>query len=199
MDIASLLTPDVFAFVLMPILIFLARICDVSIGTVRIIFISRGKRLLAPLLGFFEVLIWLLAIGQIMNNYSNPISYISYSAGFAAGTFIGMLLEEKLAMGVLLIRIITKKDHTELMKVLKSAEYEVTSSVAEDAYGKVNIIYTVIKRGYLKDAASLINTFDSKAYYSIEDLRTVSKSFPIKKHSRKKFNNLFRRFHRKGK
>ena len=88
-----------FAWVVLPILIFLARICDVSLGTVRLIFVSRGFKYLAPVIGFFEVLIWILAMTQIMQNLTNPICYLGYAGGFATGNYIGILIAEKLSLG----------------------------------------------------------------------------------------------------
>ena len=90
---------EIFTFIILPILIFIARVCDVSIGTMRIIFISRGAKILAPLLGFFEILIWLVAIGKVMQNLDNIACYVAYAGGFATGNFVGIRIEEKLAMG----------------------------------------------------------------------------------------------------
>src|SRR3989338_8300095 len=95
-----ILDSPVFQYVVIPLLIFLARVCDVSVGTVRLILLYRGRRVLAPLLGFFEVLIWLLAVRQIMFNLTNPVVFISFAAGFAAGNYVGIILEEKLAVGL---------------------------------------------------------------------------------------------------
>ena len=92
--------PDVFHWVIVPILIFLARICDVSIGTLRMMFLMSGRRQTATLLGFFESLIWLIAISQILQNVTHPISYIAYAAGFATGIFVGMMIEERLAVAL---------------------------------------------------------------------------------------------------
>ncbi|GAE87820.1 hypothetical protein JCM21531_1220 [Acetivibrio straminisolvens JCM 21531] len=80
-------------------LIFFSRIIDVTIGTIRIIFVSRGKKYLAPVLGFFEVLVWIVAISQVMQNLNNFACYFAYAAGFATGTFVGIIIEEKLAIG----------------------------------------------------------------------------------------------------
>src|SRR5512136_1974751 len=110
---------DLFAWVILPLLIFFARICDVSLGTIRVIFISKGIKYIAPIIGFFEVIIWLLAIGQVMNNLTNVVAYIAYGAGFASGTFIGMLIEEKISLGLTSVRIITKKDPAELIQYLR--------------------------------------------------------------------------------
>jgi len=121
MEDTILLNSAFYAWLILPLLIFLARVADVSIGTIRLIFISRGLKYLAPLVGFFEILIWLLAIGQIMKNLSNPACYIAYAGGFAMGNFVGMWIAERLSLGVVLIRVVTKKDATELVECLKSA------------------------------------------------------------------------------
>ena len=99
-----------YTWIILPLLIFAARVIDVSMGTVRVIFISRGFKYLAPIVGFFEILTWLLAIGQIMKNLSNPLCYIAYAGGFAMGNYVGMCIADKLSLGVVLIRIVTRKD-----------------------------------------------------------------------------------------
>ena len=95
-----------FTFVVLPALIFIARVCDVTIGTLRIISVSRGYKFLAPVFGFFEVLIWIVVIGKVMQNLGNVFCYIGYAGGFATGNLVGIIIEERLAMGILLIRII---------------------------------------------------------------------------------------------
>ncbi|NLI23307.1 MAG: hypothetical protein GX419_01195, partial [Bacteroidales bacterium] len=86
---SAFLQSDWFNYLILPFLIFLARICDVSIGTLRIIFVAKGNKLVAPFLGFFEVLIWILAITRIIQNLDNPFCYLGYAAGFATGNYIG--------------------------------------------------------------------------------------------------------------
>ena len=93
----SFLSTPIFQYVLLPLLIFCARVCDVSISTIRLILLYRGRRVLAPVLGFIEVLIWLLAMRQIMSNLTNPFIYIGFAGGFAMGNYVGIILEEKLA------------------------------------------------------------------------------------------------------
>ncbi|HUX53502.1 MAG TPA: DUF2179 domain-containing protein [Williamwhitmania sp.] len=164
---------NLFVYLLLPLIIFFARICDVTIGTMRIILVSKGQRNIAPFLGFFEVFIWILAIGQIMSHLNNFFCYIGYAAGFATGNYIGMLVEEKVAMGTLLIRIITPKDATELLENLHTLGYGATSFDATGRDGKVNIIYTIVNRTQLKRVEEVIMTFNPHAFYSIEDLRSV--------------------------
>jgi uncharacterized protein YebE (UPF0316 family) len=189
-----------FTFVLLPLLIFVARVCDVTLGTIRIIFVSRGQKILAPLVGFVEILIWLTAIGKIMQNLGNVYCYLAYAAGFAAGNFVGIYIEEKLAMGVFLIRIITKKQAAQLIAGLNSEGYGATSIAAEGSTGQVAVVYSVIKRGDVDRVVEIIKQFNPKAFYSIEDVRFVSRGvFPLRSTlPEKHFLGLFRRF-RKGK
>ena len=109
--------------VVLPLLIFFFRICDVSLGTIRVIFIAKGLTYIAPVIGFFEVIIYLVAIGQVMNNLTNVALYIAYGAGFAAGTFIGMKVEEKLSIGTLVVRIITPEDPGDLVSYLRQRSF----------------------------------------------------------------------------
>jgi uncharacterized protein YebE (UPF0316 family) len=171
---------DTFTFVVLPLLIFFARVCDVTIGTIRIIFVSRGHKFLAPLIGFFEILIWLVAIGKIFENLNNITCYIAYAGGFAAGNFVGIYIEERLAMGTLVIRVITRKGASELITGLRSAGYGATSIAAQGGSGTVSVIYSVIKRSDLNDVVAIIKKFNPKAFYSIEDVRFVSEGvFPL--------------------
>ncbi len=171
---------DAFTYIVLPALIFLARVCDVTIGTIRIIFVSRGHKFLAPLIGFFEILIWLVAIGKIFENLNNISCYIAYAGGFAAGNFVGIYIEERLAMGTFVIRVITRKDASGLIRGLRSAGYGATSITAQGGSGAVFVIYSVIKRSNLDDVVAIIKKFNPKAFYSIEDVRFVSEGvFPL--------------------
>ena len=191
--------PNVFNYVVMPLLIFLARISDVSIGTIRIISIGKGNKALAVLLGFFEVLIWLVAIRTIMVNSTNVFYYVAYAGGFAAGTFVGMFIEQKLAIGVILIRIVTKKSASNLIKFLKSVGYSVTSLDAQSAKGRVHVIYAVVKRHRVKEVVGIINQFNPKAFYSMADVRIVRDGDVPIIPRRKKIRTALVRWHRKGK
>lgn len=198
MDYGAFLNSELFGLVILPLLIFLSRIIDVSIGTIRIIFVARGMKLFAPLLGFFEVLIWLLAIGQIMNNLTHLINYIAYAAGFAAGNYIGIIIEEKLAVGLVSIRIITNKDATECINFLKCENFGVTNIAARGVNGEVNLIFSIVKRKDLKKAVEIIKKFNPKAFIAIEDIRSVNEGvFPPEKSEKNYLNTL--KFSRKGK
>ena len=184
----------IYAWFILPALIFIARVADVSIGTVRVIFIAGGMKYLAPVVGFFEILIWLLAIGQIMKNLSNPVCYIAYAGGFAMGNFVGIWIAEKLSLGVVLLRVVTKSDAVELVQSLNSAGHGVTSVDGQGANGKVKVIFTIVPRREVEGVVGLIKKFNPKAFYSIEEVGFVEKGiFPAKKNWRiNGFKNLFR-------
>ena len=143
-----------------------------SLGTIRVIFISKGYKFLAPLLGFFEVLIWLLAIQQVLGNLTNIFTYIGYALGFASGTYVGIVLEEKLSVGKVLIRIIATKDAKKMLKQLKDSKYVFTSMGADGQDGKVKLILSIIKRKSIHKIVKIIKECDEDAYYSIEDVRS---------------------------
>ncbi len=159
---------------LLPIIIFLSRIVDVSLGTLRIIFVNRGMRYIAPVIGFFEVLIWLIVIGQIMQRISSPINYISYAAGFAAGNYIGILLESKLAVGLTMLRIITRTRAKELIVSLREMGYRVTHVPAEANSGKVQVIFLPTRRKEIPKLINIVQAYNPNALYTIEDMRSVS-------------------------
>jgi len=182
MNPETIVGSEIFKWIILPLLILLARVLDVSLATMRIFFISRELKYLAPIIGFFEVLIWLLSIRVIMQNLNNVACYIAYGAGFAMGTFIGLQIEKGLAIGSLIIRIITQKNATELIDYLRSKGYGATSVDAQGVKGKVHVIYLIIKRKDFENIAKTIKKFNPKAFYTTEDVRIVSEGiFPMKK------------------
>jgi uncharacterized protein YebE (UPF0316 family) len=189
-----------FSYGIMPLLIFLARICDVSIGTMRIIFVSKGKKNIAPILGFFEVLIWIIAISKIMQNLDNYVNYIAYAAGFATGNLIGMIIEEKLAVGIQMIRIFTHQNGLDLVRNLNESGYGATSVEAHGAKEKVHLIYTIVQRNELKNVLEIIDRFNPKAFYTIEDVKAANEGIfpPRKQNTVFPFSNILREW-RKGK
>ncbi len=182
MDYGWFFNSSFYAWFILPFLIFLARIADVSIGTMRLIFVSRGFKYLAPLVGFFEVLIWLLAIGQIMKNLSNPACYIGYAGGFAMGNYVGLWIAEKLSLGVVMVRVITKMDAMPLVEHLQSKDYGVTSIDGHGTSGEVKVVFTIVPRREVPSVVDSIKRFNPQAFYSIEEVGFVEKGvFPGKK------------------
>lgn len=173
---------ETFSLIIIPILIFIAKIADVTFGTVRIILVSRGRKFIASIFGFFEIIIWLFAIIQIMQHLTNIVYYLAYAFGFAAGTFVGILVEEKMAIGTVVIRIITKKDASELVEHFRTIGYGVTSFDGQGATGPVKLIYMTIERKDIEDIVEIIKEFNPKAFFSIEEVRMENAGiFPLRR------------------
>lgn len=170
---AAFLNSDLFKFVVLPLVIFSTRICDVTLDTLRIIYVSRGLKFLAASIGFIEVLIWLFAITQIFKNLTNPLYYVAYAGGFAMGNFVGIFIEERMAIGTVVIRIITQKDTAELIELLKNTGYGITHVDAEGAQGPVKIIFSIVKRRDIDHVLDIIQMNNPQAFYTIEDVRLV--------------------------
>lgn len=168
----------VFTWVVLPLLIFCARIGDVSISTIRMIFVFNGKRSIAPVLGFFESLIWLLAIGQIMQHLSNAACYVAYAGGFAMGTFVGMAIEERLAVGFVVVRVVTRRPAEQLVTALREKNYRFTIVEGMGNKGRVNLVFGVIRRTDIQHFLAIVQQYNPQAFYSIENVRSVSEPLP---------------------
>jgi uncharacterized protein YebE (UPF0316 family) len=171
---------DWYAWVVLPLIIFFARVCDVTLGTIRIIFISRGMRKYAPFLGFFEVLIWIVVIGQLVQHLSSVTAYIGYAAGFATGNFFGMWLENRLAIGTYMLRIMASEDTSELLKKIHAAGFGVTQVDGYGSIGPVKLVYTVVQRKHVNLVSSIIHEYVPNAFITIEEIRSAEKGiFPV--------------------
>jgi uncharacterized protein YebE (UPF0316 family) len=158
----------------LPVLVFLAETSVVTLSTVRTIFIARGWKRLAPLLGFFEVTIWLFAIGQVMQHLTRWDCYLAFAGGFALGNYLGVLVEQKLALGTVSVQVPTRKDGSNLVGDLRSAGYGVTSLEAEGVSGPVRVIFTVVPRKDLTAVLDLVKRFDPQAFYSVSDVQSAA-------------------------
>ncbi|MEQ1584255.1 MAG: DUF5698 domain-containing protein [Cyclobacteriaceae bacterium] len=169
-------SPDLFSFLILPLLIFLARICDVSINTIRIIYMLGGRRLTATLLGFFEAFIWLLVIREIFKHLDNWLCYVAYPAGFACGIFVGMIIEERIAYGKVIVRIITRKDVTQLIQYLNTQHFRFTRVNAEGPDGHETLVFTVLERERLDDLLNKLKELIPTAFYTIEKVKAAAES-----------------------
>lgn len=165
---------ELFSYVLLPFLIFLARIFDVSINTIRIIYVLGGRRLTATLLGFFESFVWLMAIRQIFQHLDNWVCYIAYPAGFAMGIYIGMIIEERIAYGKVIVRIITRKDINPLKNFLNQVQHRYTILKAEGPDGEENVIFAVLERERLEELTSTLKEILPSAFYTVEKVNRAS-------------------------
>jgi len=164
---------------LLPFVIFFGRIMDVTLGTLRIIFVSKGQKYLAPIMGFFEVFIWILIISQIFTRAHDMIAYLSYAAGYATGNYVGIIIEGRIAYGILVCRIYTNKEPATLVSMLREHGYGATTMEGMGSQQKVYIIEAVVERKALKEIDHFIATFDQNTFYTAEDVRVRQKGiFP---------------------
>lgn len=161
-----------YMWVGLPILIFLARVCDVTLGTLRIIFLSRGKQKIAPILGFFEVLIWIAIIGQLVQNIKSVPAYFGYAAGFAAGNYLGLWLEKKLALGTFIVRTIVSNGDDLMEREIHDAGFGVTRVDGVGSSGPVKIVYTIVRQSNIDQVLEIIHKYHAQAFVSIEEVRS---------------------------
>ncbi len=150
-----------------PVLIFFARICDVSIGTVRTILMISGRPWISAGLGFVEVIIWVLAVGGTITYLSNPFALLGYATGFATGVLVGVLLESRLALGHRIVRAISIDPKKDLSGLLRSKGFIVTRVDGHGRNGPVEIAFMVIKRRQLHVLTAAIAEADPSAFVTI--------------------------------
>jgi len=170
-----IVSPELYAWVILPLLIFLARVCDVTMETVRIVFISKGIRLLAAVIAFFEIVIWLLAVEVVMNDLSNIANFLAFALGFAMGTYVGLVVEEKLSLGMVILRIVAPEESRDvIVSSLQEENHGVTCIEAEGSRGSVTMILSLVNRSEISHITCRIDQINPKAFFSIEDVRYVN-------------------------
>jgi uncharacterized protein YebE (UPF0316 family) len=179
---------EFYDWILLPLLIFLARICDQSIGTLRVVFVSKGHKNIAPILGFFETLIWILVVRQIITDISNPLCFVAYAAGFATGNYIGLIIEEKLSIGNVIVRVILPNEDPVLTEAFRQNNFGFTLVDGEGRNGKVKIIFVVLNRVNLPKFLTILNDISPNAFYSIEDVKQVKEGIFPRSGKRRFFN-----------
>jgi uncharacterized protein YebE (UPF0316 family) len=174
---SNVLNNEVFLYVIIPILIFFARIVDQTIGILRILFATKGLKYLVLLAGFFESIIWLLAISQIMKHLDNIYCYIAFASGFAVGNFTGIYIEQRLSIGNVIIRVVFQKDSSTTIKLLKRLNFRITILDAVGMEGDVKMIFATIRRNNLKLFLRILNKNNPTAFYTVEDVKMVKEGY----------------------
>lgn len=162
-----------FTWIVVPALILCARVADQTMGTLRVVFVSKGFKFLAPAVGFFESIIWLVAVSQILRHVNNPASYLAYGGGFAIGSFIGMTIEEKISLGRVIVRVIPHRSADRLIEEIRTRKFGLTYVDAHGSKGPVKMIFSVIERKEVGELVALINQWNPNAFYSIEEVKLV--------------------------
>ena len=150
------------------LLIFCLRICDVSIGTVRVIYTIRGNRVASAVLGFLESLIWIFAISRAMAYVNNPASMVAWASGFAAGTVLGITLERWIATGHIIMRVISLEKAEQLRDTLREASVGVTALNADGRGGARLVLFCVAPRRRGRDMIKTVQAIDPDAFITID-------------------------------
>lgn len=181
---------DFYAYIILPLLIFCARVFDQSLGIIRIILATKGLTLPAFIFGFFESFVWLLAMGQIMTKIDNLFYYFVFAAGFATGNVFGIYLEKKLSIGYVVIRVIFQKDSNISINNLKELGFRITQVDAMGMEQPVKMIFSTVKRNQINSFIEIINKNNPNAFYTIEDIKKVNEGYLVE---RKRKLNSFNR------
>ncbi len=180
MDISQLaqyFDQEVFMYVVLPLLIFIARVIDQSIGILRIIFATKGMSYLALFAGFFESFIWLIAVSQIINHLDNIFTYLAFAGGFSFGNFLGIFIEKKLLIGNVMIRVVFQKDSEKSINLLKENGFRLTVVDAQGMENPVKMLFSTMPRKQIKSFIDMLNINNPNAFYTIEDVRVVREGF----------------------
>lgn len=156
------------------LLIFGLRLVDVSLGTVRIILLSRRMRVLPALIGFVEVFTWLVAATVVFSNLNDLRRMLAYAAGFAVGTLLGTLLEARLAMGDTLMRVVSPVASPQVDDDLREAGFGVTVINADGRDGEVRLAFSIIPRRRRKEALRIVHGLSPQAFVTMQDVETVT-------------------------
>lgn len=173
--------PALITAILGGALIFCLRLTDVTLGTLRILMTVRGQKLFAALIGFVEVTIFVVAISQVVRNANNFWNVVGYSGGFAAGTLVGMTIEERLALGYTVIRIICSDVSSRVAEALRAAGYGVTEMGGQGMRGPVGILEVVVRRADVPTVLQIVDHADRKSFITVEETRRVYRGWRLGK------------------
>lgn len=152
-----------------PIVIFLLRIVDVTLDTMRVLFMVRGRRLPAGILGFLMALVWIIAVGNAMKHLDSVWHVLGYAAGYGTGTMVGITIENVVAFGLVQLRIVSKHGGVEIAEGLRERGYGVTEFSGFGRDSAVEIVQSVVQRAHLDEALAIIDRFDDTAFVTVED------------------------------
>lgn len=158
-------------------LIFALRVTDMTLDTLRVLFVMRGQKLLAWILGFFQATVFVIAITSVLRNLTNPLNLICYAAGFATGVVVGMTIEERIAIGHRHMRIISSRRGSAIAEKLRSEGYAVTEVPARGKDGMVTMLNCSVLRKNIERLREMVNEVDPEAFITSEDIRPVRRGF----------------------
>jgi uncharacterized protein YebE (UPF0316 family) len=158
-------------------LIFALRVSDMTLDTLRVLVVMRGRKGIAWVLGFCQALIFVIAISTVLSNLDNPLNILGYAAGFATGNVVGMLIEERLAIGHIQLSIISPRRGAALAERLRAEGYAITEISARGKDGVVTLLSCSVLRKNVAKVQQLVNEVDDSAFITAEDVRSVRRGF----------------------
>lgn len=162
---------------LMPFVIFVLRVADMSLDTLRVLFVIRGRRSLAWLLGFFQSALWVVAITSVLSNLDNLWNVVGYASGFATGNVVGMTIEEHLAIGHGHMRIISSRRGNAIAEAIRRSGYAATEIAGRGKDGTVSVINCSVRRRDIQDLRKQVHAIDPEAFLTIEEIRPLHRGF----------------------
>ncbi len=161
------------------LLIFFARLTDVSIGTVRHLCVIRGRRKTAGMLGFVEASIWVLATSSVFAHLGNVFNVFAFAGGFACGNMLGMWIEEQLAIGVRTVRLISRDSSREIVEALREADFKVTTVEGRGAFGPVEIALVIVARKSVEGVIEIARRIDEHVVVTVDETHSTAASIGV--------------------
>ena len=158
-------------------LIFVLRVCDMSLDTLRVLFVMRGRKAVAWVLGFFQASIFVMAIGSVLSHLDNPLNILGYAAGFATGNVVGMLIEGQLAVGHVQFSIVSSRLGAAIADRMRSEGFAITEIPARGKDGVVTLLSCSVLRKKVALVRQIVNEVDESAFITAEDVRPVRRGF----------------------
>lgn len=162
---------------MIPVVIFFLRVTDMSLDTLRVLFVVRGRKWLAWILGFFQSGLWVVAITTVLSNLDNLWNLVGYAGGFATGNVVGMAIEERLAIGHGHMRIISSTRGQAIAEKIRDAGYAATELAGHGKDGTVSIISSSVRRRDIDRVRREVNQIDSNAFVTVEEIRPLHRGF----------------------
>lgn len=163
--------------ILNAVTIFLLRIVNMSVSTMSIITVIRGRRRLAMIFVFFEALIWAVVIAGVIDGLNNFLYMFAYAAGFSAGNYVGLMLEARFITSYVNATVTTSNGGHELAVALRLRGFGVTETVAEDGSGRVTMLNSVILRSNLPRFMEVVSALNPEAFVSVDNVRSVHRGW----------------------
>ena len=163
--------------VLAGLFVFAMRVTDMSLDTLRMLFVMRGQRLLAGALGSVQAAIFILAVGAALRGPLNVWTVAGYAGGFGVGVILGMIVEERLAFGYVMFRVYSSTSGIEIARALRNAGHAVTDFVARGRDGRITVVNSVIARKDAPAVRAIIDGIDPQAYVTVDDVRRLRRGY----------------------